>query len=61
MAGKAQPRPITPGGLVRKCCYLDPEEAERLRRVAFRLERSESDLLREGIADLLDRLEGKGG
>lgn len=59
MATKRAPKPLTPGGLVRKCCYLDPEEADRLRRVAFDLERSESDLLREGIAELLDRLEGE--
>lgn len=51
---------MTPGGLVRKCCYLDPEEADRLRLLAFRLERSESDILREAIGELLDRLEGEG-
>lgn len=55
--GKARPKPTTPGGLVRKCCYLDPEEADRLRRVSFELERSESDLMREGLSELLDRLE----
>lgn len=55
---KAQPKPLTPGGLVRKCCYLDPEEADRLRRTAFELERSESDLMREAISSLLDRLLG---
>lgn len=45
---------------MRKCCYIDPEEADRLRRLAFELERSESDLMREGLSELLDRLEGKG-
>ena len=57
--GKRRPKPTTPGGLVRKCCYIDPEEADRLRRLAFELERSESDLMREGLSELLDRLEGK--
>lgn len=56
---KRRPKPTTPGGLVRKCTYLDPEEADRLRRLAFELERSESDLMREGLSELLDRLEGK--
>lgn len=56
---KALPKPLTPGGLVRKCCYIDPEEANRLRRASFELERSESDLMREAISDLLDRLEGE--
>jgi predicted transcriptional regulator len=56
---KRRPKPMTPGGLVRKCAYLDPEEADRLRRIAFRLERSESDLMREALAELLDRLEGE--
>jgi hypothetical protein len=53
---KSAPKPITPGGLIRKCCYLDPEEALRLRRMAFEAERSESDLMREAIGALLDRL-----
>jgi predicted transcriptional regulator len=57
---KSSPKPLTPGGLVRKCCYVDPEEAARLRRVAFELERSESDLMREAISELLDRLEEDG-
>lgn len=57
---KVLPKPLTPGGLVRKCCYIDPEEANRLRRTAYDLERSESDLMREAIADLLDRLESQG-
>lgn len=56
---KARPKPTTSGGLVRKCCYLDPEEAGRLRKAAFELERSESDLMREAISDLLDRLAGE--
>jgi len=57
--GKRRPKPTTPGGLVRKCCYIDPEEADRLRRLAFALERSESDLMREGLSELLDRLEAE--
>lgn len=44
---------------MRKCCYIDPEEAARLRRLAFDLERSESDLMREAISDLLDRFDAK--
>jgi hypothetical protein len=56
---KAHPKPSTSGGLVRKCCYLDPEEARRLRRAAFDLERSESDLMREAVMELLDRLTGE--
>jgi hypothetical protein len=56
---KAHPKPVTSGGLVRKCCYLDPAEARRLRRVAFEAERSESDLMREAVAELLDRLAGE--
>lgn len=54
-------KPSTSGGLVRKSTYLDPEDARRLRRAAFELERSESDLLREAVVDLLDRLEGERG
>lgn len=59
MSGR-RPKPTTPGGLVRKCCYIDPEEAERLRSVAFDLGRSESDLMREAIERLLDALQGEG-
>ena len=56
---RAHLKPATSGGLVRKCCYLDPGEAKRLRRVAFDVDRSESDLIREAIAELLDRLAGE--
>lgn len=55
--GKRRPRPLTAGGLIRKCTYLDPLDADRLRRAAFRLERSESDLLRTALLDLLDTVE----
>ena len=44
----------TPGGLVRKVAYLDPEEAEGLRRRAFEERRSESDMIREAVRKLLD-------
>lgn len=56
---KSRPKPTTPGGLARKCCYIDPEETARLRRLAFDLERSESDLMREAISGLLDRFEAQ--
>jgi hypothetical protein len=60
MAAKG-PKPSTSGGLVRKSVYLVAEDAARLRRVAFDHERSESDLIREAIQDLLDRLAGEDG
>lgn len=40
---------ISPGGLMRKTFYLGPEEEEQLRQEAFRLRRSEGDIVRELI------------
>jgi|GEM_PF-1039855 len=40
---------ISPGGLMRKTFYLGPEEEELLRQEAFRLRRSEGDIVRELI------------
>jgi hypothetical protein len=40
---------ISPGGLMRKTFYLGPEEEELLREEAFRLRRSEGDIVRQLI------------
>ncbi len=45
----------TTGGLIRRNTYLPPELAERLRDLAERLYRAESDLIREAISEYLDR------
>jgi predicted transcriptional regulator len=46
----------TRGGLVRKSVYLPPELEKELREAAHRLERSESEMLREALREYLDRL-----
>lgn len=45
----------TTGGLIRRNTYLPPELAERLRDLAERLYRSESDLIRDAIREYLAR------
>lgn len=51
----------TPGGLRRKPVYLEAEVEAELRDVAHRLERSESDLIRQAVREFLERLrEGEG-
>ena len=47
----------TAGGLRRKVVYLPPEVEEQLRAAAYRLERTESDLLRQAIQEFLKRLD----
>jgi hypothetical protein len=50
----------TPGGLIRKVAYLEPEAAAELRELAHRIERPESDLIREAVRDFLRKArEGK--
>jgi predicted DNA-binding protein len=49
----------TSGGLRRKVVYLPPEAEAELREAAHRLERTESDLLREALREYLDRLRGE--
>lgn len=46
----------TSGGLVRKVVYLPPEVEEELRDLAHGLRRTESDLIREAVAEHLQRL-----
>lgn len=46
----------TPGGLVRKVAYLEPELAAELREVAHQQERPESDLIREAVREHLKKL-----
>lgn len=50
----------TPGGLRRKVVYLPPEVEEELRDTAHRLERTESDLIREAVKAYLGRLRKRG-
>jgi Arc/MetJ-type ribon-helix-helix transcriptional regulator len=49
----------TPGGLVRTVLYLPEELKEALRDLAHRERRSESDVLRQALRELLDRLAGE--
>jgi len=46
----------TRGGLIRKVVYLPPEVETELRETAFRLERSESEILRTAVVEYLRRL-----
>lgn len=46
----------TPSGLIRKNVYLPPDVEEELREAAHRRRRSESDLIRQGVVELLERL-----
>jgi predicted DNA-binding protein len=46
----------TAGGLVRKVVYLPPNLEDELRDLAHELRRTESDLIREAVAEHLRRL-----
>ena len=47
---------ISKTGMVRKCIWLHEDESEALRYKAFKERRTESDILREGLRQVL-RLE----
>jgi hypothetical protein len=44
---------VSKTGMIRKCIWLHPDEAEALRYKAFRDRRTESDILREGLRQIL--------
>lgn len=58
--GEWRPNRNTSDGLVRKCYYVYSAEADRLRRLGLELERFESDLMREGLSELLELLQVEG-
>lgn len=52
---------VTAGGLQRVGVLLTGEQYKALRRVAFERGGSVSELVREAVDDLLDRLQEEGG
>jgi hypothetical protein len=45
---------ISKTGMIRKCIWLHPDEAEALRARAYHERRTESDILREGLRRVLE-------
>lgn len=52
---------VTPAGDVRKSLWVPFELSERLRLWAFKLHRTQAELVREGVERLLSELEAQEG